>query len=174
MSDLNSNKDQTGSLVHFLGLMVGFFGPVLFYFGSDDEFVRANAANATNWQISVTIYSIILTFLSGFTLGIISLFILNVYFSAVAAKKASKGKVWNYPLTISIFDSTNYNTSSTSIDEKEYNDLNDSHIDRIKRLYYKDVIDEEEMERRIEKSLKKSSNKEDNTYKSRNLEYSKN
>lgn len=175
MSELKKSKDtETGSLVHILGLLVGFIGPLLFYFGSDDEFVKSNAATATNWQLSVTVYTVFLSFITGFSTGFVSmLFLANFYFSAVAAKKASNGKLWEYPLSMSLVGDTNKEFEDDS--EYESTSSYNSRVERVKNLYYKGIIDEDEMERRIEDSLKDNDNTRSNNYdKSRNLEYSKN
>ncbi|GAB6880643.1 hypothetical protein JCM17823_29170 [Halorubrum gandharaense] len=71
-------------------------------FVTSDEFVKENARNAINWQIMVTVYTIISVILLVVGIGALmlaALGIVNLVFIVVAAVKASDGKAWSYPLT---------------------------------------------------------------------------
>lgn len=99
-------EDRTlGILTHVLGIFTGLLGPLLVYLIADDEFTKENARNALNWQISLTIYSIIsivlMIVLIGFLL-IPVLILLNLVFCIMAAVKASDGEIWEYPITIDL------------------------------------------------------------------------
>lgn len=65
--ELLNERSIGGILVHFLGLLTGFVGPVLVYAVSDHEFTRANARHALNWHFTVFVLSVvaIVTFFLG-------------------------------------------------------------------------------------------------------------
>lgn len=48
-----------GILVHLVGLFTGFFGPIILYAVSDNEFTRTNARHAINWHVTVFILMIV-------------------------------------------------------------------------------------------------------------------
>lgn len=156
MSEFGNNKTkddyQTGALAHVVGLLAGFIGTFIFYYAVEDDFVKKNAAEATNWQLSVIIYSVLLSGLTGIS-GFAFIFLfLNFCFSGIAAKKALEGDAWEYPLSLSFF--------SVNMDESEsYRIKDEDNVERIKKLYRTGVIDEEEMEKRIERTLKYNESK---------------
>jgi len=98
-------------LCHLLGI-VGFFAPLVIWLIEKDKhrFVDEHGRAAMNYQISIIIYFaaawllIIVTRL--FNLLIIgnyvmnALFIIHVVFVIIGAVKASKGKLWRYPIAI--------------------------------------------------------------------------
>ena len=47
-----------GILVHLLGLFTGFFGPIILYAVSDNEFTRTNARHAINWHVTLFVFAI--------------------------------------------------------------------------------------------------------------------
>ena len=47
-----------GILVHLLGLFTGFFGPIILYAVSDNEFTRTNARHAINWHVTLFVLAI--------------------------------------------------------------------------------------------------------------------
>ncbi len=72
---------------------------------TDDEFVKANARTAINWQIWITIYSVVAGILILVGIGILLLpllGLLDLVFVVIAAVKAADGEVWSYPLTIDL------------------------------------------------------------------------
>lgn len=100
----NSDSETISALTHILGL-VTWIGPIIVYLVTDDQFVKRNAANATNWQISFALWMVISGILSLALIGFVGLLILPVLdlaFCIVAAVKASDGESWNYPATIDI------------------------------------------------------------------------
>lgn len=97
--DLNTGL---AAVSHILALFLWILGPVLIYAITDDPFVKQNAANATNWQIMLTIYMIISFILIIVLVGILFVFmliILDLVFILIATIKAADGEAWEYPLT---------------------------------------------------------------------------
>lgn len=90
------------AIAHLLALFLWIVGPILIYATSEDPFVRQNAANATNWQIMLMVYSTISMFLALLIVGVfmlLALIVMDFVFIIVAAIKASEGEAWQYPLT---------------------------------------------------------------------------
>ena len=92
-------------LAVFSGGVLGFLGPLIVWLIKKDEdaYLRAHAAEALNFQISLVIYAIasgvLVLVLIGLVLlvGVIGI---AIAFPIVAAVKASNAQVWRYPLTI--------------------------------------------------------------------------
>jgi uncharacterized Tic20 family protein len=103
---LQSDSKTWAILAHLVPL-VGFaiLGPLIVYLIKKDEdpFVRAHAAEALNFNISLAIYSIIsfvlVLILIGFFM-LIGIAIFAFIAAIVAAVKASNGELYRYPLTI--------------------------------------------------------------------------
>jgi len=99
-------QDKTlGILSHVLAIFTWVIGPLIVYVVADDEFTKDNARNALNWQISLTIYSIVSGILTIVLIGIVMLAVLgllNIVFCVMAAVKASDGETWEYPITINL------------------------------------------------------------------------
>jgi len=100
-----SVSDQTGiaALTHILGLLTWVIGPLIVLLVTEDAFVKDNARNALNWQITFTIYFIVSLILLIVLIGIFTLFaviILDLVFCIIAAVKAADGEAWRYPITI--------------------------------------------------------------------------
>ena len=97
-----SSDTGMAALTHVLGLFTGLLGTILVYAVTDDPFVKQNAANATNWQIMVIIYSVVSFVLIFLLVGFIllpALVLADVAFAIVAAIKATNGEAWEYPIT---------------------------------------------------------------------------
>lgn len=96
---------QTKSaIIHLTPLLTGFIGPFIAYIMVDDEYLKENAAKSLNWQITFTIYLIFSTVLAIIIIGILTgaiVFILNIVFCIKGALSASKGELWEYPITYS-------------------------------------------------------------------------
>ena len=95
------------TLIHLSGFILGFIGPLIGFLvvGERGPFVRAHAATALNFQISVIIYSIALTIVTVITLGFGGLLFIPfgiafVVFMILAAVAANQGRYYKYPLTI--------------------------------------------------------------------------
>lgn len=69
----------------------------------DSSFVADQAKEALNFQLSLTLYTVIAFVLLFFLVGLLAfpmLLVAHIVFSIVAAVQASEGKVYRYPLTI--------------------------------------------------------------------------
>lgn len=92
----------------FAGFVVPFgniIGPLIVWLlkRHDDPAIEAHGKESVNFQISMTIYTLIAGVLILAVVGIIllpALVILNVVLVIVAAIKASNGETWRYPVTI--------------------------------------------------------------------------
>ena len=96
-----------------LALFVGlpFIGPlVIWLIKKDDPFVRAHAAEALNFNLSILLYAVVLV-VAGLVLLIvvvgflvwlllIPLFVAWLVLTVIAAVKAGQGAAYRYPLTI--------------------------------------------------------------------------
>ena len=105
-----NNQRNIAALVHlgaYSWLFLPYIAPlvipiVALLVWSEDEVIRAHAAEELNFQISMIILSIVMLFLSMFLIGIPFLFalaILGLILPIVAAAEAAKGRVYRYPLT---------------------------------------------------------------------------
>ena len=86
-------------------LFLGFVAPliVLLVFGSRSAFVRANAVESLNFNLSWLLYGIIAVILAIVLIGFIILAVLGVAYLVlviVASVKANNGEVYRYPATI--------------------------------------------------------------------------
>ncbi|WP_434521726.1 DUF4870 domain-containing protein [Halorubrum sp. AS12] len=93
------------AITHILALFTWVVGPLVVYVVTDDAFVKENARNAINWQIWLTVYSLIalaLVFLFVGFLALPVLGLLDTVFVVIAAVKAADGEAWSYPLTIDL------------------------------------------------------------------------
>lgn len=92
----------------FLGFIVPFANiavPALIWLtkGKESAFVATEAKESTNFQISITIYTIIATVLSIILIGIpiiIAIIIFEVIFIIKAAVATNKGQSFRYPATL--------------------------------------------------------------------------
>ena len=93
-------------LALYTGLPFGnVIGPLLVWLLKKDEsaFVADQAKEALNFQLSLTLYTVVAFVLLFFLVGLLAfsvLFVAHVVFSVVAAVSASEGKTYRYPLTI--------------------------------------------------------------------------
>lgn len=100
-----AGNTSMAAITHLLALFTWLIGPLVVLLVSDDEFVKANARTAINWQIWLTIYSVIAGVLILVGIGLLLLPLLgliDLVFVVIAAVKASNGDVWSYPLTIDL------------------------------------------------------------------------
>lgn len=102
-----SDERLWATLIHLSGFILGFIGPLIGFLvvGERGPFVRAHAATALNFQISVIIYSIALTIITVVTIGFGGLLFIPfgiafVVFMILAAVAANQGRYYKYPLTI--------------------------------------------------------------------------
>jgi uncharacterized Tic20 family protein len=116
-----TDTEMLSILAHALGIITGFLGPLIILLMTSDTNVKNHAKKALNWQITFLIIFIILfmTLFVSFFLIFINPFFFIVYFllfipvfalsianlilCIIAALKASKGELWNYPLSFPFF-----------------------------------------------------------------------
>jgi uncharacterized protein len=93
------------TLIHLGGLFFGFLAPLIGYLVLKDRgpFVRARAATALNFQLTLLIAYVVGSILTVVLIGffiLAAVWVLNVVFCIVAAVKANRGEWYRYPLTI--------------------------------------------------------------------------
>ena len=57
--ELLDERSLGGILVHFLGLITGFVGPVIVYAAANNEYTRENARHALNWHVTVFVLTVV-------------------------------------------------------------------------------------------------------------------
>jgi uncharacterized Tic20 family protein len=86
--------------------LANILGPLVVWLIKKDEmpFVDSHGKEAINFQISVTIYTLVsgaLVFCAGIGfIGIVAVLIYDLVFTILAAVSAANGKAYRYPLTI--------------------------------------------------------------------------
>ncbi|GAA1923316.1 DUF4870 domain-containing protein [Microbacterium aoyamense] len=100
-----SDEKLWATLINLGGLLFGFLAPLIGYLVLKDRgpFVRAHAATALNFQLTLIIAYIagfILTFIVIGIFVIIAAYVLNIVFCIVAAVKANQGQWYTYPMSI--------------------------------------------------------------------------
>lgn len=93
------------TLIHIGSLFFSFLAPLIAYLVLRDRgpFVRAHAATALNFQLTLVIAYIVGTILTFVLIGvfvIIAAYVLNIIFCIIAAVKANQGAWYQYPLAI--------------------------------------------------------------------------
>lgn len=104
-SHSKSKNTTLAGATHILSLLFGFLAPLVIYLVANDAFVKRNAANALNWQISFTALILLSGVLTIFVVGFVGLLIfpiLDLAFCVIAGVKAFDGKLWDYPLTVDL------------------------------------------------------------------------
>ena len=97
------------ALVAYLGIPLGnIIGPLVIWLIKKDElpFVDNQGKESLNFQISMTIYSIVALFLCFVIIGIpilAGLVIADLVLVIIAAVKANEGIAYEYPITIRFF-----------------------------------------------------------------------
>ncbi len=99
-----------GMLAHLLSfvaayLFLGFVAPliVLLVFGQRSPFVRANAVESLNFNLTWLLYGIVGVILAFLLIGIPILIVLGIAYLAlvvIASVRANNGEVYRYPATI--------------------------------------------------------------------------
>jgi uncharacterized Tic20 family protein len=100
-----SDEKTLGILAHILTFVGGFIAPLIIYLVKKDEseYVRRQAIESLNFQISVVIYCVGCAILTLVIIGIfllIALGILTFILTIIATVKAADGKIYQYPFTI--------------------------------------------------------------------------
>lgn len=101
----SKSEDNTlAILAHILGIVVGFIGPLVIYLIKPEEgYVKNQAKEALNFQITITIGYIIGWILTVILIGgliVAALAVVNLIFCIMGAMAASKGEEYKYPFAI--------------------------------------------------------------------------
>ena len=105
-SQLSPADDATyASMAHWLGILIGFLGPliVLLMQGNKSPRVRAAAVESLNFQLTLLIgyvISFVLTFLIVGLLGFLVLPLLQLIFPIIGALAENRGESYRYPFSI--------------------------------------------------------------------------
>jgi len=111
---INDEDKTLGMLSHLLGIFSGFMGPLIIFLVYNDkkgkDFIKENAKNALNFQLSMILYYIsclilmvaLIFILIGFLfIPIIwALAIFALIVEIIGSIKASSGEIYKYPLAI--------------------------------------------------------------------------
>ena len=103
---LNPNDEKLwATLLHVGGIFFSFLPALIGYLILKDRgpFVRAHAATALNFQITIALAYVVGSVLSIVGIGLLILlaaWVVDVIFSIIAAIKANKGEWYTYPLAI--------------------------------------------------------------------------
>ncbi|HEY2205894.1 MAG TPA: DUF4870 domain-containing protein [Pseudonocardia sp.] len=108
LTDEERNWAMAAHLSSVLGIWIGFLGAlgpliVLLVKGDRSPFIRSQAVEALNFNISVLLYSIVGWILAFILIGFVLLGLLFVFWlvlTIVATVKVSNGEHYRYPLTI--------------------------------------------------------------------------
>ncbi len=91
-------------LAHILGLLTGFLVPLILYLVIKDKpFAKDQAAEALNFQITVSLAYLVSAILMLIFIGALLAFlvlILDTVFCILAAVAASRGEAYRYPIAI--------------------------------------------------------------------------
>jgi uncharacterized Tic20 family protein len=104
-ASLPQDDTTLGIIAHALGIVFPVLGTLIMYLIYKDTAstkVKQNIINAFNFQLSVTIYSLVL-FIT--VIGPLFLGIATIILSIIGIIEANKGGVYKYPLTIEIIKS---------------------------------------------------------------------
>lgn len=101
----SKSEDNTlAILAHVLGIVIGFIGPLVIYLVKPEEgYVKNQAKEALNFQITVLIGYIIgwvLTVILIGTVIVAAVGVVNLIFCIMAAMAVSKGEDYKYPFAI--------------------------------------------------------------------------
>jgi uncharacterized protein len=105
-AQLDAQQERTwGSAAHWSTILLGFLGPLLIMLtkGNESPFVRRQAAEALNFQITVIIGYFVSFVLMFVLIGFLTFFALWVgalAFSIIGAIKASSGEDYRYPVAL--------------------------------------------------------------------------
>ncbi|MGT2426800.1 DUF4870 domain-containing protein [Amnibacterium kyonggiense] len=102
-----SDERLWATLIHVGGIVIGFISPLLGYLLLKDRsaFVGANARNALDFQITVTIAAVVAYVLALVSFGLLfflplAVTVVDIVFCIIAAVAANRGEVYRYPLAI--------------------------------------------------------------------------
>ncbi len=100
---VDSKSKNIAVLTHIGCIFFFILPPLIVYLVAEDEFVKDNAKEALNFEISIALYSILsailLVVLIGF-IGFAIIAIANVILPIIAAISVNDGKKYEYPFII--------------------------------------------------------------------------
>lgn len=104
-AEVSADERNMAMLCHLLGIFTGFLGPLIIWLVKKDTstFVDAHGKQSLNFQLSLLIYSFVCAFFALFCIGIflmMGLIIAAVVFEITACVQASRGNLYEYPLSI--------------------------------------------------------------------------
>lgn len=113
MSDVNnsslseSDSRQYASFAHLGGILLGFLAPLILFlmYKDKDEFVKQEATEALNFQITLFIIYVVGSILSLIIIGLVVVFaawVVSIIFSIMGFMKAKEGTAYRYPINIRI------------------------------------------------------------------------
>ena len=103
--EVSQNAKNMAVLCHLLGFFTCFIGPLVLWLikKDDDPFIDQQGKEALNFQITVTIASIVAGFLTIICIGAILLPVIGIadlIFVIMACVKAGKGEAYRYPVSL--------------------------------------------------------------------------
>ena len=99
----SANDKIAAMAVHVAGIFFWFVPSLIVYFAvSGNPWLKEQARNALNFQLTMLIAFIIGIVLSFIGIGFWAVEVIVVVFSILAAVKANQGETYKYPLTIEL------------------------------------------------------------------------
>ncbi|GAA3811999.1 hypothetical protein GCM10022226_35750 [Sphaerisporangium flaviroseum] len=100
-----SDDTTMSMLAHLLGLLTSFVGPLIIYLVKKDEspYVRDQAAEALNFQITLFIAYVVCTVLAFVIIGFLLMFVVwigSLIMMIMASVAANRGENYRYPMNI--------------------------------------------------------------------------
>lgn len=100
-----TNPTTMAMLAHLLGLFAGFVGPLIIFVtaGKQDPYVRDQAGEALNFQLTMLIGTLVSIVLMFVLIGFVTIFVVmiaNWIFCIMAAMAANRGEWYRYPVNI--------------------------------------------------------------------------
>ena len=102
----DSADNSMAMLAHILGIITGFIGPLVIYLSKPEEgYVRTQAKEALNFQLTILIAYVIGWILVFVFVGILVVWAAGIYsliMAIIAGIAASKGEDYRYPFAIKL------------------------------------------------------------------------
>ena len=105
-AQLDAQQERTwGSAAHWSTIILGFLGPLIIMLtkGNESPFVRRQAAEALNFQITLIVGYVVSFVLMFVLIGFLTFFafwLAGIAFAIVGAVKANSGEDYRYPVAI--------------------------------------------------------------------------
>lgn len=100
----SSSDYSMAMLAHVLGIIIGFIGPLVIYMSKQEEgYVKSQAKEALNFQLTILIGYIIGWILTFIIIGMLVVWAAGIYsliMAIIAGLAASKGEDYKYPFSI--------------------------------------------------------------------------